>query len=69
MPLNPRFPFLAILELSYVSRLTNDPILHFPYWPLVHTNIPGDCLKFEGKFREDPQALFMTYHLSCSSSS
>ena len=69
MPFNPQLPFLATLELPDVSKLTNDPILHNPYWPLVLTNIPGDCPKFEGKSGEDPQAHVMTYHLWCSSNS
>ena len=52
-----------------VSKLTNDPILHNPYWPLVPIKVPGDCPKFEGKSGEDPQAHVMTYHLWCSSNS
>lgn len=66
---NPQFPFLDTLELPDMLRLTNDPILHSPYWPLVPTKSPGDCPKFEGKFGEDPQAHVMTYHLWCSSNS
>lgn len=48
-------------------RLAHDPILHSPYWPLVPTKILGDCLKFEGNSREEPQAHVMTYHLWFSS--
>ena len=69
MPFNPQFPFLATLELLEVSKLTNDPILHNPYWPPVPTKVPGDCPKFEGKAGEDPQAHVMTYHLWCLSNS
>ena len=69
IPFNPQLPFLATLELPDVSKLTNDPILHQPYWPLVSTKVPSDCPKFEGKAREDPQAHVMTYHLWCSSNS
>ena len=58
-----------MLELPDVSKLTNDPILHNLYWPPVQTKIPGDCPKFEGKSREDPQVHVMTYHLWCSSNS
>ena len=43
MSFNPQLPFLATLELPDVSKLTNDPILHNPYWPPVPTKIPGDC--------------------------
>ena len=69
MTVNPPLSFLATLELSDVSKLTNDPILHNPYWPPVPTKIPGDCPKFEGKAGEDPQAHVMMYHLWCSSNS
>ena len=31
MPFNLQLPFLAILELLDVSKLTNDPIIHNPY--------------------------------------
>jgi len=47
----------------------NDPILHLPYWPPVSSKLPSDCPKFDGKFKEDPQAHVMTYHLWCSSNS
>ena len=69
MPFNPQLSFLATLELPDVSKLTNDPILHNPYWPPVLTKVPGDCPKFEGNAGEDPQAHVMTYHLWCSSNS
>jgi len=67
MPFNPKFPFLVMLELFDVSRLTNDPILHSPYWPPIPTKIPSDCPIFEGKTKENTQAHVMTYHLWCSS--
>jgi len=67
MSFNPKLPFLATLELLNVSKLTNDPILHNPYWPPVPTKIPSDCPKFDGKAGEDPQAHVMTYHLWCKS--
>ena len=43
MTFNTQLLFLATLELPDVSKLTNDPILHNPYWPPVPTTIPGDC--------------------------
>ena len=58
-----------MLELPDVSKLTNDPILHNPYWPPVPTKIAGDCPKFDGKVGEDPQAHFMTCCLWFSSNS
>lgn len=66
MPFNTQLPFLATLELPDVSRLTNDPILHSLYWPLMLSKILSDCPKFDGKAKEDPQAHVMTYHLWCS---
>lgn len=69
MTFNLKFPFVATLELHDVSRLTNDPILHLPYWSPIPTKILSDCPKFEGKPNEDPQAHVMTYHLWCSSNS
>lgn len=69
MSFNPQLPFLVTLELLEVSKLTNDPILHNPYWPPVPTKIPSDYTKFEGKCGEDPQEHVMTYHLLCSSNS
>lgn len=69
MPFNPQLHFFATLELSDIYKLTNDLILHNPYWPLVPTKVPGDCPKFEGKAGEDPQAHVMTYHLWCSTNS
>jgi len=57
MPFNTQLSFLATLELPYVSRLMNDPIIHSPYYPLVPSKIPSDFLKFEGKVKEDPQAM------------
>jgi len=69
MPFNTQLLFLATLELLDVSRLTNDPILHSPYWPPVPSKIPSDCPKFDQKAKEYPQAHVMTYHLWCSSNS
>lgn len=57
------------LDLPDVSRLTNDPIPHSPYWHPVPTKIPSGCPTFEGKAKEDPQAHVMTYQLWCSSNS
>ena len=69
MPFNTELPSLATLELSDVSHLMNDPILHSPYWPLVPSKFRSNFPKFDGKEKEDPQAHLMTYHLWCSSNS
>lgn len=67
MSFNIQFIFLATLELPDVSRLMNDPIIHSLYWTPVPTKIPSDCTKFDEKYKEDPQAHVMTYHLWFSS--
>ena len=64
---NTQLPFLAILELSDLSKLTNDPILHHPTWPLIPVKIPTDIPKFEGKTGDDPSSHITTYHLWCVS--
>ena len=69
IPFDTQLLFLATLEFPNVSRLTNDPIVHSPYWPPVPSKIPSDCPKFEGKAKEDPKAHVMIYHLWCSSNS
>jgi hypothetical protein len=52
-----------------LSRLTNDPILHSPYWPVIPAKLPSDIPKFDGKPGEDPNNHVMTFHLWCSSNS
>ena len=66
-PHHPRLPFLAMLNLLDLSRLTNDPVTHDPTWPVVPTNIPLDIPKFKGKPGEDPSEHVTTFHLWCSS--
>lgn len=69
MLFNNQLPLFATLEFPDVSCLTNDPILHSPYWRLMPSNILSDCAMFDGKAKEDPQAHVMTYYLWCSSNS
>ena len=66
---NTPLPFLVTLELSNLSRLKNEPILHHPAWPLVPVNISTDISKFEGKTGDDPASHITTYHLWCVSNS
>jgi hypothetical protein len=66
---NRQLPFLATLDLPDLSRLTNDPILHFPFWPVIPAKLPSDIPKFDGKPGEDPNNHVMTFHLWCSSNS
>jgi hypothetical protein len=66
---NRQLPFLATLDLPNLSRLTNDPILHAPFWPTIPTKLPSDIPKFDGKPREDPNNHVMNFHLWFSSNS
>ena len=58
-----------MLNLPYLSKLTNDLIRYSPWWPSVPTKIPSDIPKFEGKNGEDPADHITTFHLWCSSNS
>jgi hypothetical protein len=66
---NRQLSFLATLYLSDLSRLTNDPILHSPFWPVIPAKLPSDILKFDGKHGEEPNNHIMNFHLWCSSNS
>jgi hypothetical protein len=66
---NWQFPFLATLDLPYLSRILNDPIRHSPQWPAIPAKLPSDIPKFDGKAGEDPNNHVMTFHLWCSSNS
>jgi hypothetical protein len=66
---NQQLPFLATLDLSDLSILANDPILHSPFWPVIPAKLPSDISKFGGKPSEDPNNHIMIFHLWCSSNS
>jgi hypothetical protein len=66
---NRQLPFLTTLDLLDLSRLTNDPILHSPFWPVIPAKLPYDISKFDNKPGEDPNNHIMTFHLRCSSNS
>jgi hypothetical protein len=66
-PPNPPMPYLASLNIPYLTKLMNDPILHDPTWPNMPTKIPSDIPKFEGKSGEYPSNHVMTFHLWFSS--
>jgi hypothetical protein len=57
------------LDLPDLSRLTNDPIFHSLVWPVIPAKLPSDILKFDEKYREDPNNHVMNFHLWCSSNS
>ena len=67
--INPQLPFLATLDLSDLSRLTNDPILHSPHWPQMPRKLPSNAPKFDGTPGEDPKNHVMTFHCWCCSNS
>jgi hypothetical protein len=62
-----QMPYLASLNIPYLSKLTNDPILHDPTWTSMPTKLPSDIPKFEGKGGDDPTNHVMNFHLWCSS--
>ena len=64
-----KLPFLATLELPYLSKLMNDPIRHQFAWPPVLVKIPTDIPKFDGKTGEDLANHITTYHMWCVSNS
>jgi hypothetical protein len=64
-----QMPYLASLNISDLTKLTNDPILHDATWPAMPTKLPSDIPKFEGKAGDDPANHVMTFHLWCSSNS
>ena len=61
---NQQLPFLATLNLPYLSRLINDP-----YWHAIPVKLPSYIPKFDGKPHEDPKNHVMNFHLWCSSNS
>lgn len=58
-----------MLDLPYLYKLMNDPIMHHPTWSPVLLKIPIDIPKFDEKTREDPTTHITTYHLWCISNS
>jgi len=69
MDLNMQLPFVAIIELSDLTKLTNDPINHSHWWSVIPTKLLSDIPKFNGNLGEDMFTHVMTYHLWCSSNS
>ena len=65
----PRLPFLTTLNLPNLSRLMNDLVSHNLAWPKIHTKLPSNIPKFEGKAGEYPSEHVTTFHLCCSSNS
>jgi hypothetical protein len=66
---NRQIPFLATLDLPDLSHLTNDTILHAPFWTPIPAKLPSYILKFNEKPKEDPNNHVMNFHLWCSSNS
>lgn len=44
----PRLPFLATLNLPDLTKLTNDPVMHLPYWPPVPATIRYPQIERQG---------------------
>jgi hypothetical protein len=65
----PRFPFLAMLNLPNFLKLMNDPVCHDPSWPPIPTKFPSNILNFEEKTGKDPGDHVTNSHLWCSSNS
>jgi len=65
----PHILFLAMLNLSDLSKIMNDLVSHDSTWPPIPTNISSDIPKFEGKNGEDTGDHVTTFHLWCSSNS
>jgi hypothetical protein len=59
----PRIPFLAMLNMSDLSKIMNEPVSHDPTWPTLPTKIPSNIPKFEGKNGKDPGDHVTTFHL------
>jgi len=66
---NIQFPFPATLDLPYLYRIWNDPILHSHYWSVKLSKLPSDIPKFACQSREYLNNHVMTFHLWCSSNS
>jgi hypothetical protein len=65
----PHLPFLAMLNLSDLSKLMNDPMSHNPTCLPIPKKLASDIPKFEGKNGEDLGDHVTTFHLWCSSNS
>jgi hypothetical protein len=66
---NQYLPFLATLDLPYLSRILNDPIRHSPQWLAIPAKLPSNIPKFNDKEGEDLNNHVMNFHLWCSSKS
>jgi hypothetical protein len=64
-PPNIPMSYSTSLNIPYLTKLMNHPILHDPTWPNIPTKLPSNILKFEGKLGEYPTNHVMTFHLWC----
>jgi hypothetical protein len=65
----PHLPFLATLNLPYLSKLMKNPMCHHPTWTPIPTKHLSDILKLKGKNGEDSGDHVTTFHLWFSSNS
>jgi hypothetical protein len=52
---NKQLSFLSTLDLSDLSRILNDPILHSSYWSVIPAKFPSYIPKFYGSIRRRPK--------------
>jgi hypothetical protein len=63
---NQQLTFFSTIDILDLSHLTNDPILHAPFWPPILAKLPSNIPKFDGRPREDPNNHVMRFHIWCS---
>ena len=61
--LNMQLPFLETLDFPYLSKLTNDPIMHDHLLLSIPTKLPSHIPKFDGNQGEDPKNHVTNFHL------
>jgi len=60
-------PYMALLNILDLTKITNEPILHDTSLSPMSTKIPSNIPKFDGKMGEDMENNVMTFHIWYSS--
>jgi hypothetical protein len=60
-------PYLDLLNILDLTKLTNDPILPNPSFPNIPTKLPSHITKFDGKLYKGLPNHVMMFHLWLSS--
>jgi hypothetical protein len=63
----PNFPYLASLNIPYLTKLMNDPIYMIPLGLTCPPNYLQTSQSLKGNQGEDPTNHIMSFHLWCSS--